>query len=108
MADVKAEIVKKYKGNVHFMLKQKNLERNCMAPYVKGPINKIVDSHSSSISSENLKAAFLKVNEVKDIAGRTISKMSENIAMAEGMVEVSTDLTFMAKDFNNDAQILET
>ena len=74
-----------------------------MAPFVKAPITKIVDSHSSSISSENLKAAFLKVNEVKDIAGRTITKMSENMAKAEGMVDVSQDLTFLAKDFNKDA-----
>ena len=74
-----------------------------MAPYVKGPITKIVDSHSSAIKSDNLKAAFLKVNEVKDIAGRTITKMSENMAKAEGMVEVSQDLTFLAKDFNKDA-----
>ena len=81
--------MKKYKGNVHFMLKQKNLERNCMAPYIMGAINKIVDSHSSSIKSDNLKAAFLKVNEVKDIAGRTINKMAENMAKAEGMVETS-------------------
>ena len=69
------------------MLRQTNLERNCLAPYLGASINKIVDSHSTSINSGNLQAAFLKVNEVKDIAGRTISKMAENMSKAENMAE---------------------
>ena len=89
------------------MKRQTNLERNCLAPFLHSQMNKIIDSYSTSISSENLNKAFAKVEEVKDIAGRTISKMAENMSKAEGMVEQSQDLTFLAKDFNKNAETLE-
>lgn len=89
------------------MMRQTNLERNCFAPFMGGAMNKIVESHTSNISSSNLNAAFLKVNEVKDIAGRTISKMADNMAKAENMAETTADLTFLSKGFKEDSQVLE-
>lgn len=67
----------------------------------------MLDKYTTSISSENLNKAFAKVDEVKEIAGRTITKMAENMSKAEGMVEQSQDLTFLAKDFNKNAETLE-
>ena len=69
------------------MKRQTNLERNCLAPFLNGKISKILDKYTSSISSDNLNKAFAKVEEVKEIAGRTVTKMAENMSKAEDMVE---------------------
>jgi hypothetical protein len=58
------------------MLKQTNLERNCLDKFLKPKISTILDNYNTSISSKNLNAAFQKVDEVKMIAGRTITKMA--------------------------------
>lgn len=75
LADLKNEVVKMYKGNVDFIFKQTNVERNCLGKFLTPKVTKLVDNYSSSISSKNLNAAFQKVDEVKSIAGRTIEKM---------------------------------
>lgn len=56
--DVKEETRKMYKGNVSFMFKQTNLERNCLDKFLKAKVNKIIENYSTSISSKNLNAAF--------------------------------------------------
>lgn len=75
MADVKEEVRKMYKGNVNFMFKQTNLERNCLEKFLKPRVAKILENYNTSISSKNLNAAFQKVEEIKDTASRTITKM---------------------------------
>lgn len=75
LADVKTEVAKMYKGNVDFIFKQTNVERNCLGKFLTPKISKLVDNYTSSISSKNLGAAFQKVDEVKSIAGRTLNKM---------------------------------
>lgn len=54
MADVKEEVRKMYKGNVSFMFKQTNLERNCLDKFLKPKMIKIIENYSTSISSKNL------------------------------------------------------
>lgn len=78
-----------YKGNVSFMFKQNNLERNCLEKFLKAKINKIVENYNTSISSKNLNAAFQKVDEVKAIAGRTITKMAANMEQTEDLLKHS-------------------
>lgn len=78
-----------YKGNVGFMFKQTNLERNCLDKFLRIKINKIIDNYSTSISSKNLNAAFEKVDEVKAIAGRTITKMAANMEQTEDLLKHS-------------------
>ena len=73
---MREEVTKMYKGNVSFMFKQTNLERNCLDKFLRGKINKIIENYNTAISSKNLNAAFQKVDEVKAIAGRTITKMA--------------------------------
>ena len=65
LADVKEEVRKMYKGNVSYMFKQSNLERNCLDKFLKPKIAKILDNYSTNISSKNLNKAFEKVDEVK-------------------------------------------
>ena len=43
-----------YKGNVGFMLKQSNLEKNCLDKFLRAKITKIVDNYNTKISSKNL------------------------------------------------------
>jgi hypothetical protein len=68
-----------YKGNVGFMLKQSNLEKNCLDKFLRVKITKICDNYNTKISSKNLNQAFAKVDEVKAIAGRTIVGMQNNM-----------------------------
>ena len=80
---VKDEVKKMYKGNVQFMLKQTNLERNCLEKFLKPKVQVILENYNTSISSKNLNNAFQKVDEVKAIAGRTITKMAQNMEETE-------------------------
>jgi len=52
--DVKEEVKAMYKGNVGFMLKQSNLEKNCLDKFLRAKITKIVDNYNTKISSKNL------------------------------------------------------
>ena len=61
------------------MLKQSNLEKNCLDKFLRAKITKIVDNYNTKISSQNLNKAFQKVDEVKAIAGRTIVGMQNNM-----------------------------
>ena len=63
------EVSKMYYGNIEKILKQTNLERNCMKPFIGGKVSKIVENYKSVISSKNLNKAFAKVDEVKNLAG---------------------------------------
>ena len=72
-----------YKGNVQFMLKQTNLERNCLEKFLKPKVQVTLENYNTSISSKNLNNAFQKVDEVKAIAGRTITKMAQNMEETE-------------------------
>ena len=51
MNDVKEEVKTMYKGNVGFMLKQSNLEKNCLDKFLRAKITKIVDNYNTKISS---------------------------------------------------------
>jgi hypothetical protein len=49
--DVKEEVKTMYKGNVGFMLKQSNLEKNCLDKFLRVKITKIIDNYNTKISS---------------------------------------------------------
>ena len=78
-----------YKGNVSFIFKQSNLERNCFDKFLKAKVQTIVENYSTNISSKNLNLAFQKVDEVKNIAGRTINKMQANMEQTEELLKHS-------------------
>ena len=65
------------------MLRQTNLERNCLEKFLKPKVAKLLDRHTSSIKSKNLNAAFDKVDEVKAIASKALTQMSLNMEQAE-------------------------
>lgn len=73
LSDVRDETAKKYKGNVEFMVRQTNLERGILNQYLLKPVKKLIANHSTAIQSNNLNKAFEKVDQVKQIAGRTIT-----------------------------------
>ena len=49
--DLKDEVKAMYKGNVGFMLKQSNLEKNCLDKFLRAKITKIVENYNTKISS---------------------------------------------------------
>ena len=55
------------------------MERNCLEKFMRGPVKKILENYLTSIKSTNLNKAFEKVDQVKQIAGRTITQMSQNM-----------------------------
>ena len=54
------------------MMKQTNLEKNCLAKFCQPDILKKIDNYSSNISTQNLDRAFAKVDEIKEITADTI------------------------------------
>lgn len=65
LSDVREEVKKMYKGNVQFMMKQTNLERNCLDKFLRPKVATLLENYNTNISSKNLNAAFQKVDEVK-------------------------------------------
>lgn len=66
------------------ILKQTNLEKNIFnKSKVLVNIKKIIENHTSVISSKNLNRAFDKVNEVKNMAGSAITAMAANMEQTE-------------------------
>lgn len=80
-----------YKGNIGFILWQSNLERNCLEKYLLGKVNKICDNYRSNISSKNLNKAFQKVDEVKNLAGKSIAQMAANMEQTEQLLAHSQE-----------------
>ena len=66
---------------------------------MKPTIQKILDNYNTNISSKNLNNAFRKVDEVKDIAGRTITNMAKNMEQTEVMLANTEQLQSLSKDF---------
>ena len=58
LSDVREEVKKMYKGNVQFMMKQTNLERNCLDKFLRPKITLLLENYNTNISSKNLNAAF--------------------------------------------------
>lgn len=56
---------------------------------MRNKVAKILENYNTNISSKNLNLAFQKVDEVKNMAGRTVMKMAENMREAEKMLENS-------------------
>jgi hypothetical protein len=76
LVDIKTDFTKIYKGNLPFILKQTNLTPNCFDKMFKQNFQKIIDNYNTGISSKNLQQAFKKVDELKDIAARSVTKMA--------------------------------
>ena len=83
-----------YKNNVSFIFRQSNLERNCFDKFLGAKVTKILDNYNTSISSKNLNAAFQKVDEVKQIAGKAIVGMQNNMAESQALLEKSQNIQF--------------
>lgn len=78
LEDLKKEFSSIYKGNLSFIFKQTNLTPNCYDKPFKTAFNKVHDNYNTGISNRNLQNAFRKVEEVKDIAIRSVTMMVEN------------------------------
>jgi hypothetical protein len=74
------------------MLKQTNLERNCLEKFLKSKINTILDNYNTCISSKNLNMAFQKVNEVKAIASRSLTAMAANMEQTEKLMACTQEI----------------
>lgn len=69
--------------------KQTNLTANVYDQPFKKAFQKIIDSYNTGISNKNLQAAFQKVDEVKDIAAKSVSIMVQNTAETEKLLHTS-------------------
>ena len=89
LTEVKEMVRNLYKGNVEWMFKQSNVERNFLSKFMTPKVNKILENYNTSISNKNLNAAFQKVDEIKSIAGRSIEKMQKNMEQTEDLLKAS-------------------
>jgi hypothetical protein len=69
-------MVKLYKGNLSFIHKQKNLIPNVYDKPFAAQFKKVYDNNDTPIKTKNLNAAQDKVNEVRDIAARSVYQMN--------------------------------
>ena len=62
-----------------------------MDKYLIGKVSKVVDNYKSNISSKNLNKAFAKVDEVKNLAGKSIAQMAANMEQTEMLLAQSQE-----------------
>jgi len=105
---VKSEVSSMYKGNVEFMLRQSNLERNCLSKFINSKVNKILDSYRSNIKNEKLGQAFEKVDKIKGEANEAIQGMLSNMEDVNKLNELSKDIQFESKEYQKGAATIES
>eukprot|EP00347_Sterkiella_histriomuscorum_P019201 403342551 len=88
LEDIRKEFSAIYKGNLNFIFKQTNLTPNCYDKPFKAAFNKVQENYNTGISNKNLQNAFRKVEEVKDIAARSISQAIDNSKETERLLSV--------------------
>lgn len=67
----------------------------------------MADNYNTGISNRNLQNAFKKVEEVKDIAARSITQMVDNNKETEKLLSQSQSTLMLAKDFEKNSEALE-
>ncbi|CDW81914.1 vesicle-associated membrane [Stylonychia lemnae] len=107
LEDLKKEFSAIYKGNLGYIFKQTNLTPNCYDKAFKAAFNKVLDNYNTGISNKNLQNAFRKVEEVKDIAARSITTMIDNNKETEQLLSKSQSTLMLAKDFEKNSEALE-
>ena len=96
LEDLRAEFSKMYQGRLTLIKKQTNLTANVYDQPFKKQFQRILDSHSTGISNKNLQLAFQKVEEVKDIAAKSVSMMVQNNAETEKLLHTSQSTVMLA------------
>ena len=89
LEDLRAEFSKMYQGRLSLIKKQTNLTANVYDQPFKKQFQRILDSHNTGISNKNLQLAFQKVDEVKDIAAKSVTMMVQNNAETEKLLHTS-------------------
>jgi hypothetical protein len=107
LEDLRAEFAKMYQGRLSVIKKQTNLTANVYDQPFKKAFQRVLDNHSSGISSKNLQAAFHKVDEVKEIAAKSVSQMVQNNAETEKLLHTSQNTLVLAQDFKKNSETLE-
>jgi len=107
LEDLRAEFSKMYQGRLSLIKKQTNLTANVYdQPFKKG-FQRIYDSYNTGISNKNLQLAFQKVDEVKDIAAKSVSMMVQNNEETEKLLHTSQSTLILAQDFKKNSEVLE-
>ena len=107
LEDLRGEFSKMYQGRLSLIKKQTNLTANVYDQPFKKQFQRILDSHSTGISNKNLQLAFQKVDEVKDIAAKSVTMMVQNNAETEKLLHTSQSTVMLAQDFKKNSETLE-
>ncbi len=75
LQELRTEFSKMYQGRLSMIKKQTNLTANVYDQPFKKSFQKVLDTYNTGISNKNLQLAFQKVDEVKDIAARSVTQM---------------------------------
>jgi GTPase involved in cell partitioning and DNA repair len=105
--DLRSEFSKMYQGRLSLIKKQTNLTANVYDQPFKKSFQKVLDNYSSGISNKNLQMAFQKVDEVKDIAAKSVHQMVQNNAETEKLLQSSQNTVLLANDFKKNSETLE-
>ena len=108
LAALHEEMEKMYKGRLDFIERQQNLKPNVYDKVFKPNFQKVYYNYNTGISSTNLNAAFDKVEEVKNIAARSVDKMNSNLSETQKLLESSQEVSLLAKDFEKNSIELES
>lgn len=105
--DIRGEFSKMYKGRLSLIKKQTNLTANVYDQQFKSQFQRIYDSYNTGISNKNLQLAFQKVEEVKDIAAKSVTMMVQNNAETEKLLHTSQSTLMLSQDFKKNSENLE-
>ena len=94
--DIRTEFSKMYQGRLSLIKKQTNLTANVYDQPFKKQFQRIYDSYNTGITNKNLQLAFQKVDEVKDIAAKSVTMMAANNAETERLLHTSQSTLSLA------------
>jgi len=84
---------------LQFIHRQNNLKPNCFDRNFKEKFESVYSNYDTGISTENIQMAFRKVDDIRTIAARSVTKMAENNDQTASLLKHSQDVQILAKDF---------
>ena len=107
LKDLKTEFAKLYKGDLDKVHKQQNIKPMWLDKFFKSSFIKIFDNYRTGINQKNLQLAFVKAEEVKQIASTNVKSMVKNIQETDQLLDKSQNIKDLAKDFEKNASKME-
>ena len=97
-----------YEDNLTFMTRQQNLRPNILDKKLAADFRRIYNNNNTGIQMGTVAQAQSQVEEIKEIAQRSVEKQMNNLAEGERLLKTSQHMNELAQEFQKDAHTMES